>query len=74
MTKKCFLQIAIGLFLVALISGLTPVATFSAERSWLGVNVQDLTDDIISNLKLPPGTRGGMVSNVAPGGPAGKRD
>jgi outer membrane protease len=70
MTKKCFLQITLILFLIALISLLTPVATFSAEKSWLGIHGNDLTDNIISNLKLPPGTKGVLVSSVRSGGPA----
>ena len=32
MEKKCVLQIFLGLFLITLISGLAPKATFSADR------------------------------------------
>ena len=41
------------------------------RRGWIGVSVQTVTDEIASSLGLS-GAKGAMVSQVAPGGPAGK--
>ncbi len=39
------------------------------RRGWIGVNVQDLTDDIAEGL-LAEGTHGALVQDVSAGGPA----
>ena len=43
----------------------------SVKRGWLGVHIQQLTDDIAENLGIGKG-RGAMVARVIPGGPAEK--
>jgi serine protease Do len=40
-------------------------------RGWLGVSIQDLTDDLSKSLDVPPKS-GVLVSDVAPEGPAAK--
>jgi serine protease Do len=42
-----------------------------ARRGWLGVRVQNLTDDIAEGMGIP-GTQGALVANITPGGPAAK--
>jgi serine protease Do len=42
-----------------------------ARRGWLGVRVQNLTDDIAEGMGIP-GTQGALVANVTAGGPAAK--
>ncbi|MCB1508193.1 MAG: Do family serine endopeptidase, partial [Hyphomicrobiaceae bacterium] len=39
------------------------------RRGWLGVNIQEVTDDIAESLGLD-GARGALVAGVTPGGPA----
>ncbi|MEZ5907566.1 MAG: Do family serine endopeptidase [Hyphomicrobiaceae bacterium] len=41
----------------------------SVSRGWLGVKIQDLTDDIAQSLGLKD-TKGAMISEATPGGPA----
>lgn len=41
------------------------------RRGWIGVSVQTVTDEIAGSLGLST-AKGAMVSQVAPGGPAGK--
>ena len=41
----------------------------ATRRGWIGVNVQDLTDDIAEGL-LAEGTRGALVQDVSAGGPS----
>jgi serine protease Do len=43
----------------------------SVKRGWLGVHIQQLTDDIAENLGISNG-RGAMVARVIPDGPAEK--
>ncbi len=43
--------------------------TGHVSRAWLGVGVQDLTPELASGLKIPPGA-GALVNNVAQDGPA----
>ena len=40
-------------------------------RGWLGVSIQDLTDDLSKSLDVPPKS-GVLISDVAPEGPAAK--
>jgi serine protease Do len=40
------------------------------RRGWLGVNIQQLTDEIAESLGLPSGTRGALVARVQEDGPA----
>jgi serine protease Do len=42
------------------------------RRGWLGVNIQQLTDEIAESLGLPNGTRGALVARVQEEGPAAK--
>jgi serine protease Do len=42
------------------------------RRGWLGVNIQQLTDEIAESLGLPNGTRGALVARVQEDGPAAK--
>jgi serine protease Do len=42
------------------------------RRGWLGVNIQQLTDEIAESLGLPSGTRGALVARVQEDGPAAK--
>ncbi len=41
-------------------------------RGYLGVQVSDLTPDLIQAFGLPPNTKGALVQNVVPRGPAAK--
>jgi len=41
------------------------------RRGWVGVNIQQVTQDLAEGLGLP-GAIGALVGNVAPGGPADK--
>jgi serine protease Do len=41
-------------------------------RGYLGVQVGDLTPDLAQGFGLPPGTKGALVQNVVPRGPASK--
>ncbi|HEY5338037.1 MAG TPA: DegQ family serine endoprotease [Rhizomicrobium sp.] len=43
----------------------------ATRRGWLGVRVQNLTDDIAEGMGIA-GTQGALVANVSPGGPAAK--
>jgi serine protease Do len=40
-----------------------------ARRGWLGVRIQTVTDDLVEGLRLKD-TKGALVANVTPGGPA----
>jgi serine protease Do len=40
------------------------------RRGWLGVNIQQVTDEIAEALRLPGGARGALVARVQEGGPA----
>jgi serine protease Do len=40
------------------------------RRGWLGVNIQQVTDEIAEALRLPGGTRGALVARAQEGGPA----
>jgi len=40
------------------------------RRGWLGVNIQQVTDEIAESLRLPNGTRGALVARAQEGGPA----
>jgi serine protease Do len=42
-----------------------------ARRGWIGVRIQQVTDDIAEGLGLP-GTAGALISDVSPGGPAAR--
>ncbi|CAA9286215.1 MAG: HtrA protease/chaperone protein [uncultured Acetobacteraceae bacterium] len=42
------------------------------RRGWLGVNIQNLTDEIAESLGLPNGSRGALVARVQEDGPAAK--
>ncbi|MEI9888538.1 MAG: DegQ family serine endoprotease [Rhizomicrobium sp.] len=42
-----------------------------ARRGWVGVRVQQVTEDIAEGLGLP-GTSGALIADVTPGGPAQK--
>ncbi len=42
------------------------------RRGWLGVNIQQLTDEIAESLGLPNGGRGALVARVQEDGPAAK--
>jgi serine protease Do len=42
-----------------------------ARRGWVGVKIQQVTDDIAEGLGLP-GTQGALIADVSPGGPAAK--
>lgn len=39
-------------------------------RGWLGIVIQDLSPELAESLGLPDGTRGVLVNDVQPGGPA----
>jgi len=41
----------------------------SVTRGWVGVGVQDITKELAESFKLP-GTKGVLISQVQPGGPA----
>jgi len=40
------------------------------RRGWLGVNIQQVTDEIAESLTLRPGPRGALVASAREGGPA----
>jgi len=40
------------------------------RRGWLGVNIQQVTDDIAENLRVPGGSRGALISRAQEDGPA----
>jgi serine protease Do len=40
------------------------------RRGWLGVNIQQVTDEIAEALRLPDGARGALVARAQDGGPA----
>ena len=40
------------------------------RRGWIGVSIQSVTDDIADSLGMSNGSKGALVSQVAPGGPA----
>ncbi|HYF08324.1 MAG TPA: PDZ domain-containing protein, partial [Acetobacteraceae bacterium] len=40
------------------------------RRGWLGVNIQQVTDEIAENLRVPGGTRGALISRAQEDGPA----
>jgi len=42
------------------------------RRGWLGVNIQQVTDEIAESLNLPGGTRGALVARAQDDGPAAK--
>ncbi|HUO89063.1 MAG TPA: Do family serine endopeptidase [Rhizomicrobium sp.] len=42
-----------------------------ARRGWVGVKIQQVTDDIAEGLGLP-GTQGALIADVTPGGPAAR--
>jgi serine protease Do len=42
------------------------------RRGWLGVRIQQVTDEIAESLGLPGGARGALVADVTKGGPAEK--
>jgi serine protease Do len=41
-------------------------------RGYMGVNIQDITPDMVKNLKLKEQTKGAIVTDVVSGGPAEK--
>jgi len=45
------------------------VATGSVTRGWVGVEVQDLTPELVESFRLPD-TKGVLIANVVDGGPA----
>jgi serine protease Do len=47
------------------------IASGKVERGWIGVTVQDLTQELSRSLQLES-TRGVLVSDLIPGGPAAK--
>lgn len=46
------------------------IAHGGIDPVWLGVDLQDLDPNLHEALELPRGTRGALVTGVAPGGPA----
>ncbi len=42
------------------------------SRGWLGVNIQQVTDEIAESLALPGGTRGALIARAQEDGPAAK--
>jgi serine protease Do len=42
-----------------------------ARRGWIGVRVQQVTDDLVEGLGLPT-TAGALIAEVSPGGPAAR--
>ena len=40
------------------------------RRGWLGVNIQQVTDEIAESLRVPNGTRGALIARAQEGGPA----
>lgn len=45
-----------------------------ARRGWLGVRIQQVTDEIAESVGLSGGARGALVAGVNDGGPAAKAD
>jgi len=45
------------------------IATGSVTRGWVGVEVQDLTPELVESFRLPD-TKGVLIANVVDGGPA----
>jgi serine protease Do len=45
-----------------------------ARRGWLGVRIQQVTDEIAESVGLAGGARGALVAGVNDGGPAAKAD
>jgi serine protease Do len=43
----------------------------ATRRGWIGVRVQNLTDDLAEGMGIP-GSQGALVANVSPSGPAAK--
>ncbi len=41
-------------------------------RGFMGVSIQDLTPDLVQAFSLPAGTKGALIQNVVPRGPAAK--
>jgi len=41
-------------------------------RGYMGVNIQDITPEMVKSLKLEKGTKGVIVANILPDGPADK--
>lgn len=48
------------------------IAFGKTKRGWLGVRIQNLTDDMSEGLGLGPKARGAIVGSVTPNGPADK--
>ncbi|HXX12528.1 MAG TPA: Do family serine endopeptidase [Burkholderiales bacterium] len=48
------------------------IATGSVTRGWIGVEVQDITPDLADSFKLPGNSKGVLIANVIPGGPAAR--
>ena len=44
------------------------------ERGWLGVSIQEITNEMTDNLSLPPGTKGVIITSIGKGTPAEKSD
>jgi serine protease Do len=42
------------------------------RRGWLGVNIQQVTDEIAESLRLPGGARGALIARAQEDGPAAK--
>jgi serine protease Do len=42
-----------------------------ARRGWIGVRIQQVTDDLVEGMGLP-GTSGALIADVSPGGPAAR--
>jgi serine protease Do len=46
--------------------------TGKVSRGWLGVNIQQVTDEIAESLALPGGARGALIARAQEDGPAAK--
>jgi len=46
--------------------------TGRVSRGWLGVNIQQVTDEIAESLNLPGGARGALIARAQEDGPAAK--
>ncbi len=46
--------------------------TGKVSRGWLGVNIQQVTDEIAESLNLPGGARGALIARAQEDGPAAK--
>ena len=62
---------SLGLLLVVLLAGAVGAA-YAAERAWLGVVLQPLTDDIKEAMDIDQDQRGVLISEVIDGSPAEK--